>query len=529
MIPSADRMPRSSVDERYKVLLETGRILTSTLSAGELYTAIHAETAKVLRAANFTVSLFDQGRDLERVVFRVRDGEAAAVDLGFRGSDSEVIRSSRGILVEDDASAAATLTRLDAGKEPWRSGMAAPLIHKGRVVGAISLCSSRPRAYSEEDLALLQGIADIAAIAIDNALQFAEIERRRKEAERIEEIGRILTSERDPNEVLGRVVQAVLDVLRVDGAAVWQRYGIQSASGRITDSSGEVALPLGAPWDLDEELEEALLHQRRPVVIDDIAASRHIPEHLRPFLEAGSGVAVPITVEEEVVGALAAGSTRARHFGPEETAVLQRLARQASVALENARLHESLRALSLTDPLTGLPNRRRLQLHLEQEVAAARRGRALTVVLFDIDNFKHVNDTLGHLAGDEILRSFGDVLVDQNRAMNLVGRYGGDEFVSVLSDTGFDGSQQYLARVQNELTHHPTLGRHQVGVSMGVATFDPKEMRTVDDLLRAADLEMYRVKADRRRAQKTIRDMPATNPTRRLAKQSHRNHWNTPG
>jgi diguanylate cyclase (GGDEF)-like protein len=181
---------------------------------------------------------------------------------------------------------------------------------------------------------------------------------------------------------------------------------------------------------------------------------------------------------------------------------MQRLARQASVALENARLHETLRALSLTDPLTGLPNRRRLQLHLEQEVAAARRGRRLTVVVFDIDNFKAVNDNLGHVTGDDILRAFAELLIDENRTMNLVGRYGGDEFVSVLSDSGQEGAQQYIARVQNALGRSPQLSPHQVTVSMGVAEFDTDEMRSVDDLLRAADVDMYRVKAERRAARK---------------------------
>jgi diguanylate cyclase (GGDEF)-like protein len=503
MASHPDRTSRSSVEERYKVLLETGRILTATLSAEELYAAIHRETAKVLSASNFTVSLYDQGRDLERVVYRVQGGEPRTVDLGFRGSDSRVIRTNEGVLVEDDADGLASLTRIEGGAKVCRSGIAAPLIHHGRVVGTVSACSERPKAYTEEDLALLQGIAGIAAIAIDNALQFSELERRRREAERIEEIGRALSTERDPNEVLGRVVQAVLDVLHVDGAAVWQRHGIEGRQGRITESGGEIKIPVGAPWDLHEDLEEALIHERRAAVVDDIEVSQLIPDHLREFLQAGSGLAVPIIVDEEVVGALTAGSRRPRHFGPEETAVMQRLARQASVALENARLHESLRALSLTDPLTGIANRRRLQLHLEQEVAAARRGRRLSVVVFDIDNFKTVNDTLGHLVGDQILQAFGELLMEENRTMNLVGRYGGDEFVSVLSDSGMDGARLYLDRVQSTVEQDPALAEHQVSVSMGVAEFDREEMRSVADLLQAADMDMYRAKAERRSASQT--------------------------
>ncbi len=114
--------------------------------------------------------------------------------------------------------------------------------------------------------------------------------------------------------------------------------------------------------------------------------------------------------------------------------MLLRLANQTSVALANARLHESIRALSLTDPLTDLPNRRHLDMHLRREVAAARRGRHVCVVLFDLNDFKLHNDRLGHVVGDQILRHFGRILVRETRAMNLAARYGGDEFITVLTD-----------------------------------------------------------------------------------------------
>jgi diguanylate cyclase (GGDEF)-like protein len=202
-------------------------------------------------------------------------------------------------------------------------------------------------------------------------------------------------------------------------------------------------------------------------------------------------------MDNQVAGVLTAGSRQPRHFSKYDTSVLQRLARQSSIALENARLHANLHALSITDPLTQLPNRRRLQIHLDHEVAAARRGRALTLAVFDIDNFKHYNDTFGHVAGDEILKAFADILVDENRAMNLVARYGGDEFVAALTDTSRDGIKAYVERVTNRVDEDPTLGKFGIGVSAGTAQFDPDNMATVNDLLRAADADMYEQKARR--------------------------------
>ncbi|MEQ1857959.1 MAG: diguanylate cyclase [Longimicrobiales bacterium] len=490
--------------DRYRVLLDIARTLAATLSEDELYEKIYRESAKAVEAAGFYIALYDQSRDLARVVFYVDRGQVHRVDVSYRGSDSKVIRSRQATL-ENDALKGDALMVLGDESKVAVAAITAPMIHHGRVLGAISAQSYEAGVYTQDDLDLLEAIADIAAVAVENALQFAELERRRREAEEMEEIGRALTRELDPEMVLGRIVQAALDLLDVDGASVWLTDGRSEFVCRVAESGGDINLPKGLEWDIKGEIARVLLDERHPFVVDNIAASELVPDHLKQHIARGSAVGVPIEADGRVTGVLTAGSRQPRHFDALDTAVLQRLAAQGSVALQNARLHSNLHALSITDPLTHLPNRRRLQIHLDHEVAAARRGRALAIAVFDLDNFKHYNDTFGHVAGDEILKGFAEVLSHENRAMNLVARYGGDEFVSVLTDTNLEGVRAYVERVKARSAVHETLAKFGIHVSAGIAEFDPDKMATVNDLIRSADADMYRDKASRpavgRRAQ----------------------------
>ena len=142
--------------------------------------------------------------------------------------------------MNDDLEDGSLLLLGDDDTELARSAVTAPLMHNGRLIGAISAQSYEQDAYSADDLELLQGIADVAAVAIHNSTQFTELERRRLEAEQIEEIGRALTSELDQEVVLDKVISAVQEVLSVDGTAIWLCGARGDTVCRVANSGGEM-------------------------------------------------------------------------------------------------------------------------------------------------------------------------------------------------------------------------------------------------------------------------------------------------
>lgn len=157
-------------------------------------------------------------------------------------------------------------------------------------------------------------------------------------------------------------------------------------------------------------------------------------------------------------------------------------------------LHQQRRQaekMALTDQLTEMPNRRHAVVFLDAAFAAAARGMSLSVVLFDIDGFKDFNDRYGHLEGDEALKVVGDTLVGLTRRMNLSSRFGGEEFLCILSDCDVEGARIYAERVRSDLQG---LTRWEnFTVSAGIALYH-ESMSTPDRLVSAADQALYAAK-----------------------------------
>jgi diguanylate cyclase (GGDEF)-like protein len=230
-----------------------------------------------------------------------------------------------------------------------------------------------------------------------------------------------------------------------------------------------------------------------PLRLEDLT---HDPRHVgfppgHPPMKSLLGV--PITSGNRLLGKLyLTDKSGEQSFTADDEAVVVSLARDAAVAIEKARLMEQIQALAVTDGLTGLYNYRAFQERLKEEIErGSRYGHACSLLMADMDNFKRVNDTYGHLVGDTALKAIAGALKSQVRNVDLCARYGGEEFAILLPETDKKGAlviaERVRAGVENLPLHTPDDQDLSLTVSIGVASY-PLDADNPQVLLRAADV-----------------------------------------
>ncbi|SET51525.1 sensor domain-containing diguanylate cyclase [Stigmatella erecta] len=316
------------------------------------------------------------------------------------------------------------------------------------------------------------------------------------------EMAKALTSTLELREVLSLVMQKVSDLLQPRN---WSLILQDERSGKLYF---EIAVGEGAEalkslqLSPGEGIAGTVFSTGTARLVDDVGGD---PTFAPRFDKASafrtrSILAVPLIARGRVLGIIElVNGPQDPLFTQDDLTTLTAIADYAAIAIENAKNFWRVQELTITDEHTGCYNARHLRAQLEHEVKRSQRfHHPLSLVFLDLDRFKHVNDTHGHVVGSALLKEVGELLISCSRQLDLVFRYGGDEFSLMLVETAPEGALTIARRIRDAFREQHFLQSQGLDIrltaSLGVATF-PDHAHSAMDLIRAADFAMYAAKA----------------------------------
>ncbi|MBZ4333689.1 diguanylate cyclase [Corallococcus interemptor] len=323
-----------------------------------------------------------------------------------------------------------------------------------------------------------------------------ELEERLTELSLLFDVARSLNTTLELDELLSRITRMVVERLHIPDFSIMllNEEGLLEVKHAWPQGRGLE----GHTFAMGEGACGRAAQARKAVYLPDLTDSTSIfaRRGLRGGSEQGSLLAVPMVHADTLLGVINFQRPQTASISAEEIELFTAVADQAATAVTNARLHAETVKLTLTDALTGVPNRRHLFQRLDLELARAQRfGVPLALLMVDVDHFKRLNDLAGHRAGDETLRRVSDVLRTRARKVDTLGRYGGEEFVLLLPQvskaTAVEVAETLRRAVADAVTlSRPGLPGGHVTVSIGVAHF-PTDATSQDTLVDCADSALY--------------------------------------
>lgn len=341
-----------------------------------------------------------------------------------------------------------------------------------------------------------------------NSSYVEQIKRANREVFTLYELARVFGASLNLRETLELFVAKITELVPLDTCVVY-----------LLDESETVAMAKYAYG----RHSEALKNRKVPVgqgATGYTLQKRQSMNHISPGLdfsfyqmefiqEFTSMASIPLIAHERLIGAVSLYSCELETYEDEHMRLLETISRIASDAISTSLRHAETETRAMTDPMTGLPNGRSLQIQFDKEIARARRnGSTFQILMLDLDGFKLVNDTFGHKVGDELLNGVAGVLGDQLRDYDFLARYAGDEFVAIVPDMDQQAVVELGQRMEKAVREFKLdAGKNmiaRVGVSLGWAGY-PSSGDTLDQILIAADKAMYAVKARRKARMKQLR------------------------
>ena len=340
----------------------------------------------------------------------------------------------------------------------------------------------------------------------NNRLKY-DISMARRELDFYEEVSKTLTSSLELNAILTKIMKKTKEMTKAEAWSILlvdEETGelvFEKIEGKKAKETRKFRLKIGegiAGWVVQEGI---------PVVVPDVSRDERFLGKIDKAIhfKTKSLMCVPIKSKDQVIGVLeVVNKTTGEPFTKEDLDLLMRLVDQTAIAVERASLHQKMAELAITDDLTKLFNTRYLNRTMETEIQRSTRyNTSVSLIFMDIDYFKLVNDHHGHLVGSKVLVEMGQLLIKNLRTIDIVARYGGDEFVIVLPQTPPNTAKQIAERIRKIIEQNIFLKKEgyslKMTASFGVASY-PDSAKSKEELLRLADEAMYKVKYQTRNA-----------------------------
>ncbi len=474
--------------KEYELLTEIGQAISSHLNQDEVLRTVHVELGQIFDTSNFYIAF--QEEDEIRFELEIENGVILPKRSRRAGNGltEYIIRTGQPLLIESDLEQVRSKLGVDfVPPRPARSFCAVPVFLGGRPAGVMAALSiERELQFQARDLEVMQTAAGQLGVAIENARLFTEEQRRARHLAFLNNISKMAISSQDAEQMMADIVREIQKNFRYDHIGI----GIMDYASKdieIKAEAGTTSKTLGRRIPVGSGVVGKVARTGVSALVQNAG-----PGQLAGVLpESRAVLCLPISYGESLLGVLNVESRDENAFAPQDVLILNTLADLLATALHNSFVFQKLQQQSITDGLTGIKTRRFFWEALSSEwKRASRSGRPFSVVLVDLDKFKEVNDSLGHLEGDLVLARVGRLLEQKCRQSNVVARYGGDEFIILMPETGIEHAQVLAERLRLWVATDPMLEEHHITGSFGVASF-PVHGFSMEDLIRVADAGMY--------------------------------------
>lgn len=487
----------ASREAELDMLREASAVVTASLDLNETIQRILRQLQRVVPYDSATVHVLTDGQ-LEIIGGRGWDDVNDVIGLKFPipgdNPNTRVIESAAPYILTD--APVEHRQFLQPPHDHIRSWLGVPLRLRDQVTGMLSIDSEQVGRFTDRDAQLALVFGDAVAIALENARLFELEQRRRQQAAMQLDILQIASSSLELEKLLGQVAGLAAEAAQARFAAVYL-HGEDATELQLA-----VVQPArSADTRQVRQLERALGTLGSSAAIATLLEERHA-RHVRSGEHSVSDLphllVAPLFTREKLVGALVLGGA-SNGSGPssEELTLVETIGFSLAVSIENARLYAQSEQMAITDSLTGLYNRRGIYQLGQRELERCRRyHRPLSILMIDLDHFKQLNDQHGHIVGDEILSGAADRLYEAVRRIDVVGRYGGEEFLVLLPECGLEFALGVAERIRQAIGDEPlscSAGPLNVTVSIGVSSSIDSPL-DLESLIRRADQALYKAK-----------------------------------